>query len=59
MLEDDKKLYLIRETKSTLDNEKLRDLEGMKIRCGLAHFDALGVDYMAVDTPEAVVMASI
>lgn len=59
VLEDDKKLYLIRETKSTLDNEKLRELEKMKIRCGLAHFDALGVDYTAVDTPEAVVMASI
>lgn len=47
VLEDDGKLYLVRETKSTLDQDKLRESENRKIRCGKAHFDALGVDYKA------------
>ena len=47
VLEDDGKLYLVRETKSTLDTDKLRDSENRKIKCGKAHFDALGVDFKA------------
>lgn len=47
VLEDDGKLYLVRETKSTLDTDKLRDSENRKIKCGKAHFGALGVDFKA------------
>lgn len=38
---EDAKLYLVAETKSTLDKEKLRDSENLKITCGNAHFQAL------------------
>lgn len=47
VLEDDGKLYLVRETKSTLDSDKLRDSENRRIKCGKAHFKALGVDFKA------------
>jgi len=45
VLERDKKLYLVRETKDTHDRDKRRDTENKKIDCGRAHFDAIGVDY--------------
>jgi type III restriction enzyme len=46
VLEDDKKVYLIRETKSTHDSDKRRRDENLKIRCGEAHFRLLdNVDY--------------
>ncbi len=44
------KLYLVRETKSTLDLNKLRPDEKRKILCGQSHFRrALGVDYKLVN----------
>ncbi len=43
--ERDEKLYFVRETKSTLDNEERRTKENQKIACGRKHFDTLGVDY--------------
>ena len=43
--EDDHKVYLVRETKSTKDQLKLRGSEWAKIQCGKAHFDTLGVDF--------------
>ncbi len=39
---DDEKLYLVRETKSTKEQEKLRQSEWDKINCGKAHFESLG-----------------
>lgn len=46
VLEEDRKVYLIRETKSTHDADKRRLEENLKILCGEAHFKALGgVDY--------------
>ena len=45
VLEQDCKLYLVRETKSTHDRDKLREQEKRKIECGQAHFDCIGVDY--------------
>jgi type III restriction enzyme len=43
------RLYLVRETKSTLDLEKLRPEEKRKILCGRSHFrGALQVDYKLV-----------
>lgn len=43
--EDEAKLYLIRETKSTHDRDKRREMENRKIECGKAHFEALGVNF--------------
>ncbi len=42
-------LYLVRETKSTMEKDKLRPDERRKIQCGARHFgDALGVNYRVV-----------
>ena len=41
-------LYLVRETKSTEDMDKLHPNEKRKITCGERHFDTLGVDYRVV-----------
>ena len=42
-------LYLVRETKSTTNLDKLRPDEKRKVQCGERHFkDALGVDYKVV-----------
>jgi type III restriction enzyme len=46
-------LYLVRETKSTKDFLKLRTSEADKVRCGLKHFEALGVPFaVAVSADE-------
>lgn len=42
VLEDDEKVYLIRETKTTHDESKRRQAENLKIKCGEAHFEAIG-----------------
>ena len=39
------KLYLVRETKNTLDRDKRRESENKKVDCGKAHFTALGVNF--------------
>lgn len=56
VLENDKKVYLIRETKSTHDSDKRRLEENLKIICGEAHFKALGdIDYgVAISAAEIV-----
>lgn len=46
--EDDVKIYLVRETKSTKDFEKLRNSEADKVKCGRRHFEALDVDFQVV-----------
>ena len=46
--EQDSKVYLVRETKSTLDDEKRRTSENQKIKCGKRHFEAIGVDFKTV-----------
>jgi len=38
-------MYMIRETKSTLESLGLRGLEKAKITCGKAHFKSIGVHY--------------
>ena len=48
--EDDNKLYLVRETKSTHDRDQRRDSENRKIDCGRAHFKALNVDFKTATT---------
>lgn len=47
--EREPKLYLLRETKGTLNESKLRTEEAQKIHCGRRHFGgALGVDFKVV-----------
>ena len=46
--EHDNKVYLVRETKGTLDDEKRRTSENQKIKCGKKHFETLGVDFRPV-----------
>ncbi len=45
---DNTVLYLVRETKSTKNFEKLRNIEAEKIRCGRKHFETLEVDFDVV-----------
>jgi type III restriction enzyme len=45
------KIYMIRETKSTLIDEKLRPTEVAKIDCGKKHFAAIGIDDYAKAAP--------
>ncbi len=45
---DNTVLYLVRETKSTKDFEKLRNSEAEKIRCGRRHFEAIKADFDVV-----------
>jgi type III restriction enzyme len=46
--EDEQKLYLVRETKGTRDQLRLRMGEGAKIHCGQQHFDVLNVNFDVV-----------
>lgn len=50
VVEDEKKLYLVRETKSTLDKSKRRESENKKVSCGKAHFKSLGVNFKDATT---------
>ena len=52
--QDDAKVYLVRETKSTKDQLKLRGSEWAKIQCGKAHFDTLRVDFAHVTTANEI-----
>ncbi|MBL0404464.1 DEAD/DEAH box helicase family protein [Microvirga aerilata] len=46
--EREERLYFVRETKSTLNDDERRKKENQKIACGREHFKALGVDYDVV-----------
>lgn len=46
------RLYMIRETKSTLDELKLRPTEAAKIASARQHFKAIGVDNFEVSAPD-------
>ena len=50
----DETIYLVRETKSTKDFLKLRTTEADKVRCGLKHFEALGVPFEVVTSADDV-----
>ena len=52
--QEDDKLYLVRETKSTKEQEKLRQSEWDKIQCGKAHFEALDVDFDHITSAQEV-----
>lgn len=49
-----KKLYLVRETKSTKDQLQLRGSEWAKIQCGTAHFEALDVSFKHITSAAEV-----
>ena len=57
VVEADQKLYLVRETKSTLEREKRRETENKKVDCGKAHFKALGVNFKDAKTIYDVLQA--
>ena len=46
------RIYMIRETKSTLDDSKLRPTELAKIKSAKRHFEAIGIDDYARAVPE-------
>ena len=45
---DDEKLYFVAESKSTLFGSGRRGTENAKIKCGKAHFEAIGTEMIAV-----------
>ncbi|EIP98905.1 hypothetical protein OpiT1DRAFT_03383 [Opitutaceae bacterium TAV1] len=49
---DNRVVYLVRETKGTRDLGKLRPDEAVKIRCGIRHFEALGVNFDVVTSAD-------
>jgi type III restriction enzyme len=51
---DGQALYLVRETKGTRDFLKLRTTEADKVRCGLKHFETLGVPFAVVVNADEV-----
>jgi type III restriction enzyme len=51
---DDNTIYLVRETKSTNNFEKLRNSEAEKIRCGRKHFEAIGADFEVVTSAKEI-----
>lgn len=48
--ERDERLYFVRETKSSEDDEELRKKESQKIFCAKSHFETIGVNYDIVTT---------
>ncbi|WP_420443801.1 DEAD/DEAH box helicase family protein [Candidatus Poriferisodalis sp.] len=48
MFQSEAKLYLVRETKSSLAAADRREIENTKIDCAARHFQAIGVDYGTV-----------
>ena len=50
----DETVYLVRETKGTMDFLKLHTTEADKVRCGQLHFEALGVSFAVVTTANDV-----
>jgi len=57
VVEDTEKLYLVRETKSTLERDKRRESENKKIDCGRAHFEALGINFRDATSIYEVIQA--
>ena len=52
--QEDTTIYMVRETKGTLDAAQLRQAEDDRIRCGRRHFEALGVDFDVVVSADSV-----
>ena len=48
LTEQDQRIYLVCETKNTIDRDELRDSERRKIECGEKHFKTIGVNFQVV-----------
>jgi len=51
---EDKTLYLVKETKGTKDFLKLRTSEADKVKCGMRHFETLGVPFAVAMSADEV-----
>ena len=55
MKEKDGRVYLVRETKASADDEQMRGSEGYKVRCGRRHFKELpGVVFSYGPSPHEI-----
>jgi type III restriction enzyme len=52
---DSERVYLVRETKGSVDPEEIRGREETKIRCAKQHFAAIGVDYAVTASVEDMI----
>jgi type III restriction enzyme len=51
IFKEEKKIYFVAETKSTLDEHQRRPEENLKVRCGRAHFNEFeDVEYKVVSS---------
>jgi type III restriction enzyme len=55
VFEDSERVYLVRETKGSLDPDEIRRREDTKIRCARQHFAAIGVNYAVTSSVEEMV----
>lgn len=51
---EDETIYLVRETKSTKNFEKLRNSEADKVKCGRKHFESINVDFNVVTSASEI-----
>ena len=54
VMETDAKVYLVRETKGSADELRLRKIEWGKIQCAGAHFEELGVSFKTVTSAREI-----
>ena len=57
VFEDSHRVYLVRETKGTLDDDKRRHEENVKIECARRHFAAIDVDYAVTTSVSGMISA--
>lgn len=57
VFEDSQRVYLVRETKGSAEEDELRGREETKIRCARQHFDAIGVDYAVTSSVDEMISA--
>ena len=55
VFEDTDRVYLVRETKGSLEADKRRHDENVKIECAELHFAAIGVDYAVVSSVDEMI----
>jgi type III restriction enzyme len=55
VFEDSQRVYLVRETKGSLDEEERRTAENVKIECAERHFAAIGIDYGVVTNVSSMI----
>lgn len=55
VFEDTHRVYLVRETKGTLDADQRRHDENVKIECAHRHFSAIDVDFAVATSVEEMI----